>query len=81
MAQNNRKVHIPDICASFQQAVVDVLINNTIRAAVLKKAKRKALAGGVADNSRLRSGMIAAAGQNETDVFIPTPALAPTMRR
>ena len=75
MAQNNRKVHIPDICASFQQAVVDVLINNTIRAAVLKKAKRIALAGGVAANSRLRSGMIAAAGQNETDVFIPTPAL------
>jgi N6-L-threonylcarbamoyladenine synthase len=75
MAQNSRKVHIPDICASFQQAVVDVLVNNTIRAAMLKNAKRIALAGGVAANSRLRSGMIAAAEQNETDVFIPKPAL------
>ncbi|MGE5613238.1 MAG: tRNA (adenosine(37)-N6)-threonylcarbamoyltransferase complex transferase subunit TsaD [Bacillota bacterium] len=75
MAQKNENVHIPDICASFQQAVVDVLVNNTIRAALMKNTKRIALAGGVAANSRLRRDMKAAAEQNGIDVFIPAPAL------
>lgn len=75
IAQKSVKVNIPDICASFQQAVVDVLVNNTIRAAMLKNVKRVAMAGGVAANSRLRSSMKAAAEQNGMELFIPAPVL------
>ena len=43
-----------DICASFQEAVVDVLTTKTIRAAKEFKAKSISLSGGVAANNLLR---------------------------
>jgi N6-L-threonylcarbamoyladenine synthase len=43
-----------DICASFQRAVVDVLIAKTFRAAALMQVRHVAIAGGVAANSELR---------------------------
>ncbi len=43
-----------DLVASFQQAVVDVLVEKSIRAANKYKCKTIALAGGVAANSQLR---------------------------
>jgi len=45
---------LPDLVASFQEAVVDMLIKNTLRAAEIKGVERIVLAGGVASNSRLR---------------------------
>ncbi|MGI6623604.1 MAG: tRNA (adenosine(37)-N6)-threonylcarbamoyltransferase complex transferase subunit TsaD [Clostridiaceae bacterium] len=52
--QVGEALNIPDICASFQQAVVDVLTDHTIKAAKAEKVKTIALAGGVAANSLLR---------------------------
>jgi len=49
-----KKVPLADICASFQQAVLDVLIQKTIRAAQKYKVKSVLLAGGVAANKPLR---------------------------
>ncbi len=49
----NRKT-IADLCASFQAAVVDVLVTKTIRAAKQYHAKTILLGGGVAANSHLR---------------------------
>jgi len=46
---------IPDIVASFQEAVVDVLSYKIINAAIQKKCKHIAIVGGVAANDRLRS--------------------------
>ena len=43
-----------DLCASFQQAVIDVLINKTLKAAKKHKAKSILLGGGVAANQKLR---------------------------
>lgn len=43
-----------DICASFQQAVVDVLLEKTLRGTREKSAKRVVVGGGVAANSSLR---------------------------
>ncbi|MFH1207695.1 MAG: tRNA (adenosine(37)-N6)-threonylcarbamoyltransferase complex transferase subunit TsaD [Patescibacteria group bacterium] len=43
-----------DLCASFQQAIVDVLVGKTIRAAKELKVKTVLLAGGVAANQPLR---------------------------
>jgi N6-L-threonylcarbamoyladenine synthase len=46
-----------DICASFQQAVVDVLTNRVMRAADQTGVRCITMAGGVAANSQLRSAM------------------------
>ncbi|PIR93125.1 tRNA (adenosine(37)-N6)-threonylcarbamoyltransferase complex transferase subunit TsaD [Candidatus Falkowbacteria bacterium CG10_big_fil_rev_8_21_14_0_10_43_10] len=45
---------IPDYCASFQQAVIDVLIAKTLKAAKQYKVKSVMLSGGVAANQELR---------------------------
>ena len=52
--QKNEKIVIEDVAASFQEAVVDVLVLKTIKAAKMKNCNTVALAGGVASNSRLR---------------------------
>jgi len=48
------KEYIQKICSEFQQAIVDVLVEKTIRAAKEYKAKSIILCGGVAANSLLR---------------------------
>ena len=48
------EVNKADVAASFQQAVVDVLTDNSIRAAKAYNCTSLALAGGVASNSALR---------------------------
>ncbi|MFO7760748.1 MAG: tRNA (adenosine(37)-N6)-threonylcarbamoyltransferase complex transferase subunit TsaD [Desulfobia sp.] len=45
---------VHDICASFQEAIIDVLIEKTIRAALHYKIDNIAICGGVAANNRLR---------------------------
>ena len=50
----NYKKRIPEYAFAFQEAVVDVLVAKTIRAAKEYKAKSVMLAGGVAANTRLR---------------------------
>ena len=51
---------VPDICASFQEAVIDVLVGKTMAAAKEKRARLVTVSGGVAGNSRLREAMTAA---------------------
>lgn len=51
------EVNKADVAASFQQAVIDVLCDHTIKAAVDQGMKSVALAGGVAANSLLRETM------------------------
>ena len=46
---------IPGICAEVQQAIIDVLIDKTLRAAQEYKAKTIILSGGVAANEELRN--------------------------
>ncbi|MDD5341991.1 MAG: tRNA (adenosine(37)-N6)-threonylcarbamoyltransferase complex transferase subunit TsaD [Patescibacteria group bacterium] len=48
---------INDLCASFQQATVDVLVSKTIKAARKYSAKSVLLSGGVAANQLLRSAL------------------------
>ena len=45
---------INDVCASFQEAAVDVLVSKTIKAAKQYQVKSVLLAGGVAANQQLR---------------------------
>jgi N6-L-threonylcarbamoyladenine synthase len=52
--QKGISISVPDVAASFQEAVVDVLVTKTIKAAQALGVKTVLLAGGVAANRRLR---------------------------
>lgn len=62
-----------DIAASFQQAVVDVLVDNAIRAAKDYHMDRLATAGGVASNGALRAAMEAACEKEGIRFYRPSP--------
>jgi N6-L-threonylcarbamoyladenine synthase len=64
-----------DLCASFQEAVVDVLTERAVRAAGQHGIQRIVLCGGVAANSRLRELMVARAGAEGLETFLPAPRL------
>lgn len=64
-----------DIAASFQQAVIDVLVNNTISAAKSYDAGKIALAGGVSANSLLRKQMKNEGEKAGITVYFPKPVL------
>jgi N6-L-threonylcarbamoyladenine synthase len=64
-----------DICASFQEAVVDVLVTKARRAAKQIGAKGMALAGGVAANSLLRERFLDACTEDGLHGFLPSRAM------
>jgi N6-L-threonylcarbamoyladenine synthase len=64
-----------DLCASFQAAVCEVLVEKT-RAAIRETGiSRLVVAGGVACNSGLRKGMSRLAEESGVELFIPSPIL------
>ncbi len=65
---------IGDVCAGFQEAVVDVLVEKTMRAVERYGIKRVVIGGGVACNGRLREKMASAAKSRGAETFVPPPA-------
>lgn len=65
-----------DLATSFQQAVVDVLVDKTIRAAQEYEVKQVVLAGGVAANSGLRNELETAVAEKLNDVTLVIPPLS-----
>ena len=65
---------VADVAASFQEAIVDVQVAKTVRAALDQGIGSVVIAGGVAANSRLRDKMRAAGEQ--AGLRVVTPALA-----
>jgi len=74
-ARQEIEEHKSDIVASFQAALVDVLIEKTIRAAIDQKLKTIVLAGGVACNSYLREKFSSRANEEGMDLYFPAPGL------
>ncbi len=66
---------LEDVCASFQEAVVDVLVAKTLGAARSARRKTVALSGGVSCNSRLREKMGVACQLSGLELLIADPAL------
>ena len=64
-----------DLAASFQEAVVDVLVNRTVAAAKAEGVTTVAIAGGVASNSALRNRMREVGEANGMRVVYPEPIL------
>ena len=62
-----------DVAASFEQAVVDALVDNTLRAAQAENLDNILIAGGVAANRRLRQVLGERAGEQGRRTHFPPP--------
>ncbi len=71
----NPDVSTPDVAASFQAAVVDVLVAKTRRAAQEVGAGALAIGGGVAANSLLREQFLTACTDDGVHAFLPSRAM------
>jgi N6-L-threonylcarbamoyladenine synthase len=68
-------ISIPDLAASFQEAVVEVQVGKTVRAALEMGVSRVVLAGGVACNRRLRESLKKALDGEGISLYFPSPLL------
>ena len=73
--RNNPEVATADVAASFQEAVVDVLVTKALAAALDVGAKGLCLGGGVAANSRLRERLLDACATSGLRGFLPSWAM------
>lgn len=71
--QGNTPLPLADLCASFQEAVVDVLSGKALKAAERTGLDRIAVGGGVASNPRLRQVMRDRCAAANLRLFIPPP--------
>lgn len=67
------KIHVPDLVASFQNAVVEALVSRAVLAAKEYGYDKLAIAGGVASNSALRSAIQQACDREELRFYHPSP--------
>lgn len=73
--QKGEEIVIENMAASFQQAVVDVLVEKTFRLAEALGEKTIVLAGGVSANSGLRRAMEARGARQGISIYYPDPVL------
>jgi tRNA N6-adenosine threonylcarbamoyltransferase len=66
---------LPDVVASYQEAIVDVLVDKAMRAARENNLKQVVVCGGVAANSRLRQKFAETALREKFELFIPPVVL------
>lgn len=69
------EIHPADVAASFQQAVIDVLTGNAVKAMEETGIRKFALAGGVASNSALRQSVKQACAEHDVRFYCPSPIL------
>jgi N6-L-threonylcarbamoyladenine synthase len=65
---------LADLCASYQAAILEVLVRKTRRAARREGLAHVQICGGVAANSGLRAAMAAAGAEDGFRVHVPSPA-------
>ena len=63
--------HLPDICASIQHTLINMLLDKLIKAAKHYNVTNIAIAGGVSANSGLRAAIHELAGRMNWQVYIP----------
>ena len=69
--QKGEAVNLDDLCASFQHTAVDMLVQNTLRAAEHGRMTTLVLAGGVSANSGLRARMTEECGKRGIRLCYP----------
>lgn len=73
--QAGREIHVPDVAASFQQAVMEVIVKKAVDAAEKLGKDKIVLAGGVAANTSLRGMLKDACNQRGIKLFHPSTIL------
>lgn len=73
--QAGREIKVADVAASFQAAVLDVIVAKTLKAAIEMGKDKIVLAGGVAANSMLREMMVDGCRRNGIELYYPSPVL------
>lgn len=73
--KNGKKINKEDICASFQQAVVDTLIEKTIMAVKTFNIKDIVIGGGVSANECLRSHLQKRGEKEQIKIYFPPKEL------
>ena len=73
--QAGRELNRADIAASFQQAVLDVIVKKAVDAVISRGEDKLVLAGGVAANSQLRAMLTEACSKNGIKLYRPDPIL------
>ena len=68
-------VNQADVAASFQKAVVDVLVGHSMTALERYGFKKFAIAGGVESNTHLRTAMVEACRKQNVEFYHPSPIL------
>jgi len=71
--EKKARLKMEDIAASFQEAVVDVLVQKIMRARDITGAQSMVIAGGVACNQSLRERLKNMASERDMDVYFPRP--------
>lgn len=69
------EIHTADVAASFQKAVVDVLVEHSLNAVREYRFKKFAIAGGVASNSALRAAFQNECAKRKIEFYHPSPVL------
>ena len=72
---NQKDIDKNDLCASFEKAVTDMLIENTKKALKETKLKKLALAGGVSANSYIREKFLELGKEENVEVYFPNLSL------
>ena len=72
---NNKEINKADLCASFEKAVTDVLLENTLKAAKKLNINKIALAGGVSANSYIRKSFEELGNKNNLKIYYPELSL------
>ncbi len=73
--QAGREINVADVAASFQQAVVEVIVNKAVHAAESLKKDKLILAGGVAANTKLREMLQEECNKKGIKLYYPRPVL------
>jgi len=73
--QHNREINIYDVSASFQQAVLDVLVDKSFKLANELNMDKIVVSGGVAANSLLQDMMLARGKEENKKIYFPEKIL------
>lgn len=71
MKQRGEEIHVANLCTSFQETAMDVIINKSIKAALDFKVAQVVVAGGVSANSYLRKNIVKSISELGIEVTIP----------
>ena len=71
MEQKGEKINIPDLCCSFQEVAIGMILEKSLRAVKEYDVKQVVLAGGVSANSYLRKEIVSRLDGSGIDVIIP----------